>query len=103
MLGLRAARHQKGYSQEKLGVLSGLNARLVSEVERGLRILTPREQKKVAEALEMSQDDLLFGDILYEIDGSHEEFDPDIGFDDIDDDDDMDEDIGEEGDDDEWS
>jgi len=99
MFGLRAARYQKGYSQEKLGVLAGLNSRIISEAERGVRVLSKREQNKVAEALELSSDDLVFGVVSYQIDGDHEAFDPDVGFEDIDDEEEDDD----EEDDDDWA
>ncbi len=53
-------RKHKGFSQEKLGELSGLSQQSINKIERG-RSLNPRTLPKIAEALDCTPEYLQFG------------------------------------------
>ena len=56
---LRAARTEKGISQEKLAELAGLHRTYVSSVERGERNVSIQTIQKFAAALKVSMADLM--------------------------------------------
>jgi transcriptional regulator with XRE-family HTH domain len=56
---LRAIRHKKGVSQEKLAELAGLHRTYVSTMERGLRNVSLINIERLAHALDVSMAKLM--------------------------------------------
>lgn len=56
---LRELRLERGFSQEKLGELAGLDRTYISSAERGRRNVTLKAIHKLADALGVSPADLL--------------------------------------------
>ena len=52
-------RHRKGYSQEQLAELSGLNLRTIQRIEKGETIPRGDSLQRLASALEVTPDDLV--------------------------------------------
>lgn len=55
---LKKARVLKGLNQEELANILGIKQASISQFERGDRVPTPKNLKKIAEALEVSIDEL---------------------------------------------
>ncbi len=51
---IRSLRHKRGYSQEKLSELAGINAKYLGEIERGEKNPTASVIYKLASALRVS-------------------------------------------------
>lgn len=57
---IRSARQKKNITQEKLGELCGLSTAHIGHIERGTRIPSLETAFRIATALEVSMDHLLF-------------------------------------------
>lgn len=64
--GIRKQREQMGLTQEQLGEACELSASFVGHIERGSRKLSVESLYKLAAALNVSADYLLFGRMLQE-------------------------------------
>lgn len=60
---IRKLRSEKGFSQGFLGTKSGVNAKLLSKYENGRITPTAETLRKIAEALEVSADYLIFDNV----------------------------------------
>lgn len=56
---IRERRHELGYSQEKLGELTGLDRTYISGIERGVRNPSLKNIEKIAKALDVNINTLL--------------------------------------------
>ena len=61
MIGLRAIRKRKGITQEALGALTGIEPNTLSRYERGTLSPSAKAVMRIAEALNVSVDELLNG------------------------------------------
>jgi len=77
LLSLREARNRRDLTQEQLGALAGvgLNGRVVSEIERGIRIATPEQKRAMAKILETDESDVLFCLACVKTDDGYKEYD----------------------------
>lgn len=55
---LRILRRERGYTQEKMAELAGMNWRYYSETERGQRNISVGSLQRIADALEISIEDI---------------------------------------------
>ncbi len=62
---IRETRKQKGLTQKKLGELCGMSEAQISQYETGYRNPSYKTLYRIAEALEISKGDLIFGDSDY--------------------------------------
>lgn len=56
---VRAARKERGYSQEKLSLLSGVSRSLVANLESGHSSVSIYSLFKIAEALDLEMEDII--------------------------------------------
>lgn len=63
-IGVRMAQSRKraGYTQERLGELTGLSAKMISAAENGHKAMRPENIVKICECLSISTDYLLKGE-----------------------------------------
>jgi transcriptional regulator with XRE-family HTH domain len=66
---IRAARKKKGLTQADLGAILGVSYQVISQYERGLRKPKYETIQRIAAALDLSDDALIYG---YEIDREYE-------------------------------
>jgi transcriptional regulator with XRE-family HTH domain len=59
ILKIRAERQRRGWSQQQLGCLAGVQATDVSRIENGRFIPYPNQLRRLAEVLEIETDELL--------------------------------------------